>query len=510
MPDQNASGQHPAADPPRTGEFRAPAPRKRFRFALKEHEVLSFAVLVLIIVVALLAIAHTLPAYRLVTTVILLMLGLVLLLGGNAVLVDNAYQVAPGHARLRRYVPLYSLFFCLLYWRRLNFQPIIYLCGIVSAVAACSVYAPWFQPIALVIPKGSGMAVAKPEMKPPPKAPAPVPRTFEVTFAEHGYSLTMTVLESQFEEGKPIDARCLTAGKSVGSAFHWTVYKEGIDTPYDESSGDDADRFTFVPDDNGRYLLVMVATASDGKEKRLEQTIEVANVAPPAKIEGIGYPRQEGTAIEMLASATDPAGANDTLTYSWSVYAKSSSVPVASKENVNLDEFSFTPGDNGRYNVVLTVRDEDGGETTVEKSIEVLNLPPAPVITAISSIRAEGSPIEINGKATDPAGQNDTLTYQWSVFKSDSRQPVATDSGVDKQNFIFTPEDDGHYRILLEVSDEDGGSDSTEKSIDVANVAPSGTIVSVGPQCREGAQVQVDAKASAPPARTTRSHTSGR
>ena len=110
------------------------------------------------------------------------------------------------------------------------------------------------------------MAVAKPEMKPPPKALALVPRTFEVTFAEHGYSLTMTVLGSQFEEGKPIDARCLTAGKSVGSAFHWTVYKEGLGTPFDESSGDDTDRFTFVPDDNGRYLLVLDATASDGKK----------------------------------------------------------------------------------------------------------------------------------------------------------------------------------------------------------------------------------------------------
>jgi PKD repeat protein len=308
----------------------------------------------------------------------------------------------------------------------------------------------------------------------------------------------MTLVGSQFEEGKPIDAQCLTAGKSFGSAFHWSVYREGVDKPYDESSGDDSDRFTFVPEDNGRYRLVMVATAPDGNEKRLEQTIEVANVAPTVTIEGIGYPRQEGTAIEMLANARDPAGTNDTLTYSWSVYGKGATAPLALKENVNFEEFSFTPPDNGSYKVVLKVRDEDGGEATVEKDFEVENLPPKPVIGSISSICSEGTPIDINGKATDPAGQNDRLTYHWSAFKGNSRQAIATDSGVDRQDFCFTPDDDGRYRVVLEVSDEDGGSSSVEKPIDVVNVAPSASIVSVSPQCREGAQIQVDAKVSDP------------
>jgi hypothetical protein len=57
---------------------------------------------------------------------------------------------------------------------------------------------PWFQPIALLIPKGSGLTVAKPEMNPLPKAPAAAPGTLDVTFADDGYSLKMTVLGTQF------------------------------------------------------------------------------------------------------------------------------------------------------------------------------------------------------------------------------------------------------------------------------------------------------------------------
>jgi hypothetical protein len=141
VPDQSVSSPDPAPDPPRTGELQTLAPRERFRFALKKRELLLFAILVLFILVTLLVIAYTQPAYRLVSGLILLILGLVLFFGGNAVLVESASKSAPRQARLCRYLPFLSLLFLLLYWRKLSVQPVAYLCGIVFAIAGCTVLA---------------------------------------------------------------------------------------------------------------------------------------------------------------------------------------------------------------------------------------------------------------------------------------------------------------------------------------------------------------------------------
>ncbi len=217
---------------------------------------------------------------------------------------------------------------------------------------------------------------------------------------------------------------------------------------------------------SGTNELVAVLSAGN----TVEQVIEVSNVAPSPTIISISEPQEEGTAITVTATATDPAGVNDTLTYTWSVLK--GDVAYASASGVDMTEYTFTPDDNGSYAVSLTVSDEDGGSATVESTVEVSNVAPRSLsIVSISEPQEEGTAITVTATATDPAGVNDTLTYTWSVLKGDVA--YASASGVDMTEYTFTPDDNGSYAVSLTVSDEDGGSATVGSIIAVSSVAPS-------------------------------------
>ena len=63
----------------------------------------------------------------------------------------------------------------------------------------------------------------------------------------------------------------------------------------------------------------MTVSDEDGGSTTVAQAISVADVAPSPTIVSIGTPRVEGTAITVTGSASDPAGARDTLSYVWAV-----------------------------------------------------------------------------------------------------------------------------------------------------------------------------------------------
>jgi hypothetical protein len=115
-----------------------------------------------------------------------------------------------------------------------------------------------------------------------------------------------------------------------------------------------------------------------------------------------------------------------------------------------------------------------GGGTDVG-AFEVGNVAPTASSVSIGSVRVEGTAIAVRGSVTDPAGANDVLTYAWAVYKDGGATPFATGSGAD---WSFTPDDNGSYRVVLTVSDGDGGSGTAEQTIAVSNAAPTGLSLS--------------------------------
>lgn len=281
---------------------------------------------------------------------------------------------------------------------------------------------------------------------------APVPVIESVSgLRVEGTAITVT--------GSATDA----AGVNDTITLTWVVFKDGATGTYATGSGSE---FTFTPNDNGSYRIVMIASDEDGGVAITDQLVSVANVAPVPVIQSISGTRVEGTAITVTGSATDAAGINDTITLTWVIFKEGTTGTYAVGGGTT---FTFTPSDNGNYRIILTASDEDGGVAVADQLVSVANLAPVPVIGSVSGPRVEGTAIAVTGSATDAAGINDAVTLTWAVYKDGSTVAFATGTGP---ALSFTPNDNGSYRIVLTAADEDGGSSTTEQTVIVTNAAP--------------------------------------
>ena len=318
---------------------------------------------------------------------------------------------------------------------------------------------------------------------------------FEVVVANVAPSPVLDSISSVRIEGTEVvvDASATDpAGSNDTLTFAYDVLKDGV--AFASGSGIDLTTFGFTPDDNGAYEVRLTVSDEDGGSATVSENISVTNVAPSPVVDSIGTVRIEGTEVVVDASATDPAGSNDTLTFAYDVLKDG--VAFASGSGIDLTTFGFTPDDNGAYEVRLTVSDEDGGSATVSENISVANVAPSPVVDSIGTVRLEGTEVVVDASATDPAGSNDTLTFAYDVLKDGVA--FASGSGIDLTTFGFTPDDNGAYEVRLTVSDEDGGSATVSENISVANVAPSPVVDSIGTVRLEGTEVVVDASATDP------------
>src|SRR5262249_44442122 len=122
--------------------------------------------------------------------------------------------------------------------------------------------------------------------------------------------------------------------------------------------------FTFTPDDNGSYRIVLTASDEDGGSASTEQTITVGNVAPSAALSGPSS-GVRGQTLSYTGAFTDP-GAADTHTLAWTV-TRGGVVAAAGGGAA----FSFVPTESGDYVVAFTVTDDDGGSGTAAQTVSV-------------------------------------------------------------------------------------------------------------------------------------------
>jgi hypothetical protein len=237
---------------------------------------------------------------------------------------------------------------------------------------------------------------------------------------------------------------------------------------FDSATGAGSFDVTFADGAADSTVYVRVQDSDGAASSVATVDVAVSNVAPTPAIASIGAVWVEGTAIAVVGSAADPADANDTLTYSWVVFKNGGATPFAQESGLDQTGFSFTPDDDGNYEVRLTVSDEDGGSSTLSQTAAVSNVAPTAAITGAPASSPEGTAIALGSSASDPAGGNDTFNYAWSVTKNGAAYgPTGSAS-----DFTFTPDDNGEYVVTLVASDEDGGSTSVGKTITVTNMAP--------------------------------------
>jgi Ca2+-binding RTX toxin-like protein len=267
------------------------------------------------------------------------------------------------------------------------------------------------------------------------------------------------------DEGTPITltTRATDPGPGESVGYEWRVIKNGDE--YD--SGVEA-TFTFIPDDDGTYVVTLRTTTTTGLVDQIAPlTFTVGNRAPVVDFANPSPTASVGSFYSILATVSDP-GTADTMTYAWHL----NGVPVAPNAT-NPKLLTFPVNAAGTYVISVAVTDDNGGVSTLSYAVIASGgLPNATI--AVDNTGEEGSAIGASASLADILAQ-DTLTFAWTVTKNGAYYDGAT--GVARPNFEFTPNDNGEYVISLTVTTVTGVAvPAPPRSVFVANLAPEGRI----------------------------------
>jgi uncharacterized repeat protein (TIGR01451 family) len=168
----------------------------------------------------------------------------------------------------------------------------------------------------------------------------------------------------------------------------------------------------------GHFTLSLVATDDDGGVSVASTAdLAVTNATPVANAGG-PYSGNEGAAISLTGSKTDP-GSNDTHTYLWT-YAVVSGVDAGatcSFSSATVLNPTITCTDDGSYKVALMVTDDDLGTNSNYATLTLQNVKPTiasltkPDGTALPTTIIVAGTLPIKVSFSDPA-TNDTHTAQ--------------------------------------------------------------------------------------------------
>src|SRR5205085_2681059 len=238
-------------------------------------------------------------------------------------------------------------------------------------------------------------------------------------------------------------------------------------------------------DDNtlGGYTVTVKVTDKDGGFNTASFNVDVHNVAPSATFSNDG-PVNEGSDFHLfLSSPSDPSGADTAAGFQYAFDCGSGYGAFSGTSSA-----SCPTSDNGSRTVKGKIRDKDGGVTESTHSVTIHNVPPS-VTAAANQSSGEGSSHSFDlGSFTDPGADNPwTVDVNWGDGHSDSFT-MAAPGTIPTHAHAY--DDNGSYTVTVKVTDKDGGSDSKQFSVSVANVAPTATLSNGGP-VNEGSPVTV-------------------
>jgi hypothetical protein len=224
--------------------------------------------------------------------------------------------------------------------------------------------------------------------------------------------------------------------------YDWDLNNDNIFEVTDEQPTFDAANIT------GPATIPIKVKVTDraGRTATASAEVHVLYVGPMVTIDGAPATSPEGTAINLTSTASG-SGDPETFGYAWEVKKNGTSYQTGFQT-----DFSFTPNDNGSYEVSLSVTDNtDLTGIAANQTIDVTNVAPTVAIIGAPASVQEGSTISLNKSVTDP-GTEDTFTYSWEVRING--ETLQTFEGPD---FQYTPDQVNSYEVILRATDDDGG-----------------------------------------------------
>jgi len=212
-----------------------------------------------------------------------------------------------------------------------------------------------------------------------------------------------------------------------------------------------------TPDVVGFIDISIVVTDRDGEASNDSFLIEISENEPP-EITSLDV----GVTIFHVSvektfnvTANDPDDAGGTLTYEWwSSGGNFTSLPT-------LAEVTWKAGTVGKYDIHVTVTDEDGGWDRRDFTVEATNAAPEFTGYGIDEKNpAPGALVTITVDVTDPDSEdvNTSLVYDWSADGGGFASEVVTLTGAEAQ--WLAPQNEGPCSITCKVYDPWGASDT--------------------------------------------------
>ena len=249
-------------------------------------------------------------------------------------------------------------------------------------------------------------------------------------------------------------------------------FKDGAILRYDGSSGTFQDEY-ITANSGGLNQPVFITFLA-------EQQVQVvtAPLNQPPTITSTNTPTVSENQTNVLnLSANDPE--NDTLSFSIIGGADDSKFTLDSLSGelnfIVAPDFE-TPSDfnaDSIYEVEVRVQDGNGGTDTQLILVNVTNVNEAPIAVASSIIANEGDSIILNASSsTDP--DFNSLSYSWDLDGNGSFGDVSGENVTVNWSTLqsFGINDNGIYTLGLQVSDGNGGVDTTTATLTVNNTAP--------------------------------------
>lgn len=300
---------------------------------------------------------------------------------------------------------------------------------------------------------------------------------------------TALVIPATGRESSPIFLQAAAFGTQTGSdtlSFEWTITRPDNSTftinqppasfTPDENSGLNVDlafssNVEFTPTDNGTYNIMLTVTDDEGTSTSRSADVNIANVAPAIDTFVVPANGTESQSVALSATASDPAGTADPLTFTWTV----TRVETGDVITLTGPDTSFVPR-GGNYSVQLNVSDEDGGRATRTGLLNVVSVAPSLTDSSLTvpATAIEGETIAFSVVATDGDGTSDGLSFAWTVLA-----PNGNATQLSGTNPSFTFPDNGDFVVSVKVTDSEGLTVTSEsRTVSVSNEAPQiGTVI---------------------------------
>jgi uncharacterized repeat protein (TIGR01451 family) len=247
--------------------------------------------------------------------------------------------------------------------------------------------------------------------------------------------------EPQNEGSKVQFTDLSTAYPGTIVAWHWDFAGQG-------TSNQQHPDWTFM--DDGIYTVTLTVRDDDDSTQSVSHDVTILDLAPKANFVWSPDPQNEGSPVQFTDTSTSYP--DSIVGRSWDFAGLGSSL---------LPNPSFTFMDDGFYNVILIVTDDDGSTGAIMYTIEIRDLAPTANFTWSPEPQNEGSPVQF----TDLSSSYPDIIVSWD-WDFD---------GLDislKQHPSFIFMDDGTYSVTLTVTDDDGSTNSVSKTVTILDLAP--------------------------------------